>query len=109
MGGSKVCASLVSGSGLAQLVRPQVFVMNLGASATGIAVRNARDGGISMTDPVTPNRLLSPEQAAWLGDLSRCSVETYTWRPADLEVVAAVLAGRSRDGDGVGERKVAMA
>ncbi|HZU75525.1 MAG TPA: VRR-NUC domain-containing protein [Dehalococcoidia bacterium] len=37
---------------------------------------------------------VTPAQQRWLALLGACtSVETYLWRPADLELVAAVLRG----------------
>lgn len=34
---------------------------------------------------------LTLEQKRWLGELSRCPVETYTWTPADIDTIADVL------------------
>ena len=35
---------------------------------------------------------LRPEQAAWLSDLAQVpGVETYLWRPSDMEAIAEIL------------------
>lgn len=76
----------------------------------------AARGGKGWTTPVTsrgfpdlllvrPPRLVAaelksatgkttPEQGEWLERLAGCGVETFVWRPADLEDVARVLSRR---------------
>jgi hypothetical protein len=38
----------------------------------------------------------TPEQHAWLEATARAGVETYMWRPADLDEIGRVLARRPR-------------
>jgi hypothetical protein len=57
-----------------------------------LLIRPGNPGRCIFAELKTEHGRLTAAQASWIADLQTCPVEVYVWRPADLEVIAQVLA-----------------